>query len=271
MIPVIIISGYLGAGKTTLIRDFLTDPKGLRATVLVNDFGQINLDAELIAETGADTVALTNGCACCSIGDDLLGATQTAAADAPDLLVIEASGVAQPGRLSRLLRGVAGTLPARCLTVVNLSRADMLARDKFVSRLFAQQTNQADALCLNRAPQGKATALQVELRNRYQATDLHGFLADKTGRAKDTTATEHDTRFSNVTLHPGPMPEHSVEEWLNRQAPSAHRAKGPLPVVQPDGQVMMAWLDLVQGSFSLRPTPEFPVQAQGRVVVISPD
>lgn len=136
MIPVIVITGYLGAGKTTLIRGFLTDPRGLRATVLINDFGQINLDAKLIAKTGADTIALTNGCACCSIGNDLLGAAQTAAAGAPDLLVVEASGVAQLARLSRLLRGVAGTLPARCLTVVNLSRADRLATHKFVSRLF---------------------------------------------------------------------------------------------------------------------------------------
>jgi hypothetical protein len=65
-----------------------------------------------------------------------LGAAQTAAAGAPDLLVVEASGVAQLARLSRLLRGVAGTLPARCLTVVNLSRADRLATHNFVSRLF---------------------------------------------------------------------------------------------------------------------------------------
>ncbi|MCI5094692.1 MAG: hypothetical protein MRY77_00095 [Rhodobacteraceae bacterium] len=270
MIPVIIISGYLGAGKTTLIRDFLTDPKGLRATVLVNDFGQINLDAELIAETGADTIALTNGCACCSIGDDLLGATQTAAANAPDLLVIEASGVAQPARLSRLLRGVAGTLPARCLTVVNLSRADRVATDKFVSRLFRQQIEQADALCLNRATQGKTSELQLELQGSRQTADLHGFLTDGARQGNNIPATEHDTHFSNVTFHPDPMPAHRVEAWLKHQAPSAHRAKGPLPVLHEDGQMSMAWLDLVQGSFTLRPTPDLPVQNKGRIVVITP-
>ncbi|HHL21967.1 MAG TPA: GTP-binding protein, partial [Aliiroseovarius sp.] len=140
-IPAIVVGGYLGAGKTTLINAFLRDPGGVRATVLVNDFGAINIDAALIENARGDTIALTNGCACCSIGDNLLEAALAAVAStpAPDLLLVEASGVAHPGRIADTLSGVAALAPATCLSVVNGARLARNARDKFIARLFAAQ------------------------------------------------------------------------------------------------------------------------------------
>ncbi len=103
-LPVAVITGYLGVGKTTLVNRLLAAPGGQRITVLVNDFGAISIDAELIARAGGDTIALTNGCICCTIGGDLYDAIDRIlrSDDRPDLLVIEASGVADPARIAQI-------------------------------------------------------------------------------------------------------------------------------------------------------------------------
>ncbi|MGB1464406.1 MAG: GTP-binding protein, partial [Parvibaculales bacterium] len=71
-LPLTILGGYLGAGKTTLINQLLSGTHGKRLTVLVNDFGAVNIDAGLIAEHNGDTISLANGCACCQLQDDAL-------------------------------------------------------------------------------------------------------------------------------------------------------------------------------------------------------
>ena len=89
-IPLVVLGGYLGAGKTTLLNQLLLNATGRRVTVLVNDFGEINIDAALIRERGADVIQLENGCICCSIGGRLAEALTAidAQAERPELLVI---------------------------------------------------------------------------------------------------------------------------------------------------------------------------------------
>ena len=70
-IPVTILTGFLGAGKTTLLNRILNGDHGLRVAVLVNDFGAINIDAELVVGVEDDMISLANGCVCCQIRDDL--------------------------------------------------------------------------------------------------------------------------------------------------------------------------------------------------------
>ena len=98
--PITVLTGFLGAGKTTLLNRILNGNHGLRVAVLVNDFGSINIDADLVVgiENNGDVISLANGCVCCSIRDDLLDAvTQVLARpEQPEYVVLEASGVADP-------------------------------------------------------------------------------------------------------------------------------------------------------------------------------
>jgi G3E family GTPase len=97
-IPLTILTGFLGAGKTTLLNRILQSDHGLRVAVLVNDFGSVNVDADLVVGVASDVISLANGCICCTIRDDLV-ATVLETLDRPErpeYVVLEASGVAEP-------------------------------------------------------------------------------------------------------------------------------------------------------------------------------
>ena len=97
-VPMTIISGFLGAGKTTLLNHILHGNHGLKIAVLVNDFGAINIDAQLVVGVEGETVNLSNGCICCTIRGDLLNETikLLRREDPPEYIIIETSGVSDP-------------------------------------------------------------------------------------------------------------------------------------------------------------------------------
>ncbi|MGO8863181.1 MAG: CobW family GTP-binding protein [Acidimicrobiales bacterium] len=98
-VPLTILTGFLGAGKTTLLNRILTGDHGLRVGVLVNDFGSINIDAELVVGVEGNTISLANGCVCCELRDDLVEsvASLLARPEVVEYVLLEASGVADPG------------------------------------------------------------------------------------------------------------------------------------------------------------------------------
>ncbi len=98
LVPVTLLTGFLGSGKTTLLNRILNGRHGLRVGVLVNDFGAINIDAELVDGVEENTISLTNGCVCCEIRDDLVNSLEQllTRVDAIDYVILEASGVADP-------------------------------------------------------------------------------------------------------------------------------------------------------------------------------
>ena len=133
-IPFTVIGGFLGAGKTTLLNRLLAGAQGRRFAVLVNDFGALDIDGDLIAQHGGNTIALANGCLCCTIGDSLVQTLMDLLdrAQAIDHIVVEASGVADPGRIADL-----GVLDERLRhdgVVVVVDAAEVRARAAEIGR-----------------------------------------------------------------------------------------------------------------------------------------
>jgi len=103
-VPITVICGPLGAGKTTLVNRVLDAPGDRRLAVVVNDMGEVNVDAERIADAGGDVVDLSNGCICCRLQDDLRDQVQSLAESREiDAIVVEASGISEPIPIAQTL------------------------------------------------------------------------------------------------------------------------------------------------------------------------
>ena len=157
-IPVLLLTGYLGSGKTTLLNRILSNRKGIRFAVIVNDIGEVNIDATLIQKGGVvaqqddNLIALQNGCICCSLKMDLIQQLRDlCAANAFEYIVIEASGICEPAPIAQTIASYASMVPASSTPVPQLdavvSVVDALRlRDEFVEKLSdkSDQSDQSD-------------------------------------------------------------------------------------------------------------------------------
>ena len=151
-VPFTVIGGFLGAGKTTLLNNLLADPSGVRYAVLVNDFGELNIDESLIRAHDGETLSLTNGCVCCSISDDfistIINLMQRAAEF--DQIVIEASGVSEPARIMDIARLDPDLIPNGTIVLVDAAEVRSHFEDRYVGSVVMEQLKTADLLIVNK-------------------------------------------------------------------------------------------------------------------------
>jgi len=151
-LPVTIITGFLGSGKTTLLNHILNNQKGMRTAVLVNEFGEISIDAQLIVSSEEDLVELNNGCICCTIRDDIAESVLRLMerSDKIDYLVVETTGLADPLPVALTFLGPELRDLTRLDSIITLVDATNFAPDLFNSNVAYSQIAYGDVILLNK-------------------------------------------------------------------------------------------------------------------------
>lgn len=168
-LPVTIITGFLGSGKTTLLNYILSNQQGLKTAVLVNEFGEIGIDNELIVSTDKDMVELNNGCICCTINDDLVNAVYNILESDKkiDYLVVETTGLADPLPVALTFLGTELRDFTRLDSIITLVDSENFSLDLFNSEAAYNQIAYGDIILLNKTDlvsQEKVDQLETRVR-----------------------------------------------------------------------------------------------------------
>ncbi len=169
-IPVTIITGFLGSGKTTLLNHILTNQQGLKTAVLVNEFGEIGIDNELIVTSDDNMVELNNGCICCTINEDLVNAVYKVLErqEKLDYLVVETTGLADPLPVALTFLGTELRDMTRLDSIVTVVDAANYSLDLFNSEAAYSQIAYGDIIILNKTDlveEADLDLLEVKIRD----------------------------------------------------------------------------------------------------------
>ena len=290
-LPVNILCGYLGAGKTTLLNRLLMQAEE-RVLVMVNDFGDINVDAALVSARSADTIQLSNGCICCSMGAGLFEAFDRALslANRVDRLVIEASGVAEPERLATFARAEPDLSCRAVVAVVDPGSISARLGDPRVGGVLHRQIEGADLVYLSRgdvvpAAEMAAAEALVQAINpvarcfRDAGPDFmaaldaahDGAMLSPFGGSQTPFGGEgdHGRIFARRSIVARAAPDRAAFlDRLRAQAGSVHRLKGFVRFA--DGG-KLALVQLAGGRVEVSDAPEDGDPAAVRLVAIGPD
>lgn len=246
-IPLTIISGFLGTGKTSLLTHLLTqagpENGGRRITAMVNDFGALNIDAELIAAKHGNQISLANGCVCCSIGDDLMRSFMEVMQQTPlpDHIIIEASGVAEPSRIAGFASVDRQLRLDGIVTLVDASAHNVHSKDPYLADNYAKQIEAAHLLLISKPDLADAATLEnLEKELATQKPDVpmaqvtHGALPINLvlGLNGDHEIPQPqeiiDHGFVQWAGHLNDMPRAALIAKLEKLRPHVLRAKGVL-------------------------------------------
>lgn len=160
-LPVTVIAGFLGSGKTTLVNHILANNAGLKAAVIVNEIGEIGIDGDLIIATENDMVELSNGCICCSINNDLVETIFRVLErkDAIDYLVVETTGLADPLPVVLTFLRTEFRDIVRVDSIVTVADAECFSLELFDSPAARNQLRYGDTILLNKSDLASAARL----------------------------------------------------------------------------------------------------------------
>jgi len=256
-VPVLLVAGFLGAGKTTVVNQLLVHAEGKRIAAVVNDFGAINIDAELITGAADGVVSLSNGCICCTLEGDLLRtlAGLLRREPRPEFIVIETSGVADPQDIVRNLMDPVIWREAPLETVLCVVDAT-LPVDRLDDALLRSQIKAADIVALSKVDLADA-ASHARLRDAVRAMRPAAVVVDAPHGEVPAALLFPDTDRAPAPRDPGPQRPRADRfealSWtserplslprlhaaINRLAPKLARAKGLFESVEQPGKSMV--------------------------------